>query len=411
MHCKLRAALSRVPRATAAAANGTSFADAELPSRGIALQRCLRTFFDLTSAVSFVDLTLNSVWLNLALFAVAAAAIWLAGGRLERYADAIAEKTGLGRAFLGLLLLAVATSLPEISSVVTASLVGNTALAVHNLLGAVVINAVVLAIADMALGRGALTYQSPSFALLMQGIGLLLVLTVALMGMTLGGQLAAHSTTVAVNLSVGLWSLLLLAAYLIMLYLTYRAHAHPRWQPVVSDRRDGVHRADPDPSRDDMHNQSLKRLGVYFGIGSVVVLLAGSTVARVGDALASQTGLGGSFIGFTLVSLATCLPELSITVPAVRGGNTEMAFGNVFGSSAFNVMLLLLVALLSGGAELFANIPASAQFASALGIFLTCLYIWGLLERQNRTVLRMGWDSAAVLVFASVGFAVVFWVK
>ena len=115
--------------------------------------------------------------------------------------------------------------------------------------------------------------------------------------------------------------------------------------------------------------------------------------------------------GVTLLALATSLPEISTTTAAARNGNYEAAFGNIFGSNAFNVVLLVLVAALAGGAATLEAMSASTRFAAALGILLTSIYLWGLLERDDRTVLRMGWDSAAVVVIALAGFAVMYWLE
>lgn len=89
------------------------------------------------------------LWANAVVFAIAGALIWWAGTRLERYTDEISDRTGIGQAFGGMLLLAVATSLPELVTTITAvAVLNNPTLAVHNLLGGVALQTGVLAIAD-----------------------------------------------------------------------------------------------------------------------------------------------------------------------------------------------------------------------------------------------------------------------
>jgi cation:H+ antiporter len=97
------------------------------------------------------------IWLNAAVFAVAGFVVWGAGTRLAVLVDGIARRSGIGHAFLGMLLLGGITSLPEVATVASASYVGNASLAVNNLLGSAAINLVLLAIADAILGRDALT--------------------------------------------------------------------------------------------------------------------------------------------------------------------------------------------------------------------------------------------------------------
>src|SRR5688500_7950482 len=112
---------------------------------------------------------------NLAIFAGAAIVVWIAGSRLGNQADEISRRSGLSKAFLGMLLLGVGTSLPEIATTITGSLIGNARLVAGNLLGGVAMQIAVLAFADLIAVRGALTYFSPQPILLFQGVMLLLL--------------------------------------------------------------------------------------------------------------------------------------------------------------------------------------------------------------------------------------------
>jgi cation:H+ antiporter len=144
-----------------------------------------------------------ALWINLAIFAIAAAAVWAAGTRIARYADAIAEKTGLGRAVLGILLLGGVTSLPELAVASTAALAGHPELSVNDLLGSAAINVLIIAIADAAIGRDAITSVVASPNVLLQGVlGIILLSVVAA---------AAISVDVAVaGASAWTWGLLVL---------------------------------------------------------------------------------------------------------------------------------------------------------------------------------------------------------
>lgn len=365
----------------------------------------------------------NSVWLNFLLFALAAAGIWFAGTRLERYADAIARRTGMGHAFVGLLLLAAATSLPEVAATLTAVLIGNTSLAVHNLLGGVVLQTGVLALADVVGGPRAITHRTPRHVLIIEGLGVVFLLAIVLVGGSLGKSVEPSLQGTAGWLAGGLWGCVLLLAFLLVLYTVHVRQGHPRWQPTAGDDdspesgpadgpQDGAGaqgRAEAGARR--LENWSGARLGFAFATGSLVVLVAGWLVAHTGDALAHQTGMGASFVGATLMALATSLPEISTTTAAVRAGNDEMAISNILGSNAFDVTLLAAVALFAGAPALLEAGTASAAFAAALGILVTCVYLWGMLERRDRTVLRMGWDSAIVLVLVLAGNALMYFLE
>ncbi len=126
------------------------------------------------------------IWLNLALFAASGAIIWVTGTRLARYAESISDRTGLGHAVVGVFILALATSLPEIASVVTTASGGNAPLAVNNLLGGVVLQTAIRAVADRVSGREALTHFVARAVLLLEGLLVVVLLTVTLTGIGVG---------------------------------------------------------------------------------------------------------------------------------------------------------------------------------------------------------------------------------
>jgi cation:H+ antiporter len=227
-----------------------------------------------------------SIWLNLAIFAAAAGFIWYGGTRLERYAAAISIKTGLGQAFIGLILLEAATSLPEVATTVTATLNGNTTLAVSNLLGGVIVQTAVLAVADVSTSRGALTRFTPRFGLLIEGIGLIMILAVVPMAASLDtiASIPVNLAGLDFRLAIILFSLPIL--YVLMMYLTWKYEGRPRWQPVgdgAPDDEDG----EPDASEEsDQPEESVSRLLAYFGGFSLLVLAGGWAVAETGEAIA-----------------------------------------------------------------------------------------------------------------------------
>jgi cation:H+ antiporter len=337
------------------------------------------------------------IWLNLLVFLVGAAVIWIAGTRLAVYADAIADSTGLGQAFVGLVLLGFAASLPEMATTATASALGNARMAANNLLGGVVTQTAVLAVVDLVLVRGALTFVAPHPSLLVQGVLLVGLLGLGLAGIALGEPLVLGW--------VGLATVLLFLGYLCALYVSYRYEGQPAWRPI--DLPDAVWAEETQASVERPAAQSagvpLAHLAIHFGIGSLVVLAAGWTVAQTADVLAEQSGLGGSFIGGTLLAAATALPELSTTVGAVRLGAYSMAIANAFGSNALLLALFFPCDLLYRDGPILQAVDSSTLFAGGLGIMVTCVYLWGLLERNDRSIFRMGIDSMAVLVLYGVG--------
>lgn len=379
-----------------------------------------------------LDFQSYSLWLNLVIFAAAAAAVWYAGSKLSNYADKISKITGLGKAFIGLILLAAATSLPEVASTATAGLSNNAPLAVSNLLGSLVVNMVILAIVDLAISDGALTFFVPQPVILLEGITLIALIALALAGMSVGEFLIVWN--------VGMWTVLILGAYLFSLYLVHITEKRENWysppsesgksekkkvpeskkenlreeQTEESSERQGdkqkssekkpdekssetANSKDEQSAKDEKSKGSLTTTLLYFAAASAVILVAGVALAQIAPVLATQTGLGTGLVGTALLALSTSLPELSTTLSAVRMRNYSMAFSNLLGSSAFGVMLLLVADLFYRQGPVLQAVERSAILPAAMGIVATCVYMVGMIDQRNRTLLRMGYDSVAVL--------------
>jgi cation:H+ antiporter len=164
-------------------------------------------------------------------------------------------------------------------------------------------------------------------------------------------------------------------------------------------------------SSDAPSQLSMTKLYVYGSIAATVILAAGWLVVLTGDALATQTGLGASFIGVTLVAASTSLPELSTTLAAVRRGRHEMAVANILGTNCLEVALLLVADLSYRPGPILAETDQSALVAVAIGLVVTCMYLLGLLERRDQTFGRIGWDSLAVLIAYGLGLIALYHVR
>lgn len=331
---------------------------------------------------------------NVLLFALAAAAVWYAGDRLTRSVDAIAERHALGRAFMGFVVLATATQLPEVVTNSTAALRGDAALVLNSMFGGVSLQTAVLVIADFFAARHALTYLSRSASNLAQASMLILLLAIVL-GVAIVGDYALTGT-------VGLAPLVLAAAYLLVIRMLWVLDRQPSWKPLDADQA----RSDGETAGNNRFVElGTARLVGYSVVAAAVILVAGVVLVLTAEAIAAQSGLGSSFIGVTLLATATSLPEVSTTLAAVRLGRYGMAVADIFGSNMIMIALLLPSDLLYREGVLLAEDNASARFALVLGIALTAIYLAGLVLRQRRSYLRLGIDSWAVLVVYAAGIA------
>jgi cation:H+ antiporter len=102
------------------------------------------------------------------------------------------------------------------------------------------------------------------------------------------------------------------------------------------------------------------------------------------------------------------MPEVTTTFAAVRHRRYTVAISNIFGSNAFCVVLLLPADILYRNGAILVHAESSVIFIGAVTAVMTCIYLWGLIERENRTFLGIGWDSVAVLVIYGAAMAVLY---
>lgn len=259
------------------------------------------------------------LWANALVFLASAVAVWFAGSRLAGLVDAIAERTGMGQGFAGLMLLGGITSLPEIAVSVSAALGGEPVLATNNLLGSIAAQVVILAFADMLIGRNALTSVVAHPIVLLQGI-----LSIALLSLI---AMAATTGDIAIG-PVGLWSIVLLLSYGGGVALLAGYEKRPEtWQPVTDEAKPDDEEGE-EAAPDD---RSLRSLIGWTVLAAAIILAAGWVLSETGSAGAKQTGLGSAFFGATVLAVATSLPEISTVFAAVRLRSYEMALGTSSG--------------------------------------------------------------------------------
>jgi cation:H+ antiporter len=340
------------------------------------------------------------------IFVASAAVIWGAGIALSDTTDVLSERWHLGSALGGLILLAVATNLPEIAITASAAVSGDVSVAVGNILGGIAIQTVVLVVLDAAgvPPRKPLTYLSASLVLVLEGALVVAVLLVVVMGTQLPRDLVVARLTPAGVLIAALW--------VVGLLLIQRAGRGLPWQDAAGDAPDtqemprGQSRAEKDRRQREQGHGTL-RVALVFVVAALATLAAGITLERSGEAFFGRLGLSGVVFGATVLAAATSLPELSTGLTSSRMGDYQLAFGDIFGGNAFLPVLFLLATLLSGKAVL-PDASAADLYLTALGALLTVVYIVGLVFRPSRQYLRMGPDSLAVLVLYLVGVAGLF---
>lgn len=113
-------------------------------------------------------------------------------------------------------------------------------------------------------------------------------------------------------------------------------------------------------------------------------------------------------VGFALIGLATSMPELSTIVTALRIRQYEMAFRQVLGTNFANLSLILLADAVFAGGLVIDELGAFEAVSALLGATLTGVFLVGLLEHQNPTVMRMGYDSLVVMLLFASGLVLLY---
>ncbi len=336
-----------------------------------------------------------SLPLLLLIFVAGGVAVWFAGIQLSNTTDVISSRFGLGQALGGLILLAIATNLPEIAITTSAALSHHLGIATGNILGGIAIQTVVLVLLDIfgLRKRDALTYAAASLELVLEGVLVVAILTLSIMGTQLPKSLIFARITPG--------ALLIAIVWIVGIWLLSKARTDLPWQE--KGRAPGVaqgHRGDK--TKDTTQKWSSTRVIIVFLIAALVTLVAGLVLEESGNAIAMQVGLSGVLFGSTILAASTSLPELATGLASVKAGAYNLAFSDIFGGNSFLPVLFLAATLLSGQAVLPQAHNTDIYLAS-LGILLTTVYITGLIFRPKRQILHMGIDSLVVLVFYVVG--------
>ncbi len=336
-------------------------------------------------------------------FAAGAAAIWLAGVVLSKTTDALDVRLDLGEELGGILLLAIAGSLPELAITVSAALSGNLELACGNLIGGIAVQTMVLVLCDLATGpTRPLTFLVGALTPVLEGLLVILVVSGVLMG-----SLLQPSTAIGGVVSPA--SVAIVVVWLVGVYVINRVRKDPRWSVSMPGSSPGrPHRRKPHPERPHpFSNSSTLRIGALFLAACAVTLVAGVGLEVSGNSLADRAGINGVIFGATVLATATALPEISSGIAAVRLGDNALAMGDIFGGNAFQVCLFLVADLIAGTPVLPTAGTLNSWLAS-LGVALTAIYAIGVVGRPLRCRARLGPDSILALIVFALGTAGLF---
>ena len=322
-------------------------------------------------------------------FVACALVIFLAGGRLSHYGDRIAGLSGWDGAWIGLALMASVTSLPELMvGMSSVAWVGSPDLAVGDVLGSCAINLLILAGLDAFVpARGRLFGLASKSHVLAATLGIVLLSAVGF------GLLSREP--LALTPWIGASSLAFLVIYLVSIRLIFR-----HFQGIRAAREDepaGPGDAQPDGS-DAAEQLSLRQVVLRYVGWAAIVVLAALLLPPTAHRIAQMTGLQDSFVGTVFVALSTSLPELAVSIAAIRMSAIDLAVGNILGSNLFNVLILALDDIAYTRGPLLASAAPSHVFTVLATIAMSAIVVIGLTFQQQTKRYILAWDALLILL-------------
>lgn len=336
-----------------------------------------------------MTLTAPLAW---ALFAACFAVIAIAGSSLVRAADGIAEALGWTRSWVGLILLATVTSMPELVTGITSVTVANTPdIAVGDVLGSAVFNLALLFLLD------ALCRREPLYALTSPKHVLSGAIGIILLGIVTFALVVPESLRPPQVLHVSSSS--------VVIVLVYVAAARLVFSIEHRDRATGASDATGEAARAQALGPALRGMVV----AATLVVAAGCALPFAGTAVAETMGWSESFVGTLFIALATSVPETVVTIAAVRSGSVDMAVGGLLGSNLFNMLILAVDDLLYAGGPLLAAVQPVHALSAISATVMCATVIAGLVYRPRGRVLgTVSWVSILLFAWYVINVVLVF---
>jgi len=338
----------------------------------------------------------GSIFITWAVFLTSAVVIVYAGTKLSRYGDQIADLTGLGGLWIGVVLMAAATSLPEIFTDVSAALIDAPNLAAGDLFGSNMANMLILGIIDL-MHRQKRVWQQAAFEHALSA-GLAIFLT----------GLAAFFILLGIDVKhagVGLGSMLLMVFYLLGMRVVFRQENVRRWK---REHEAVVEAQVQEEAKRMTKREGLRLASIGFGVATLALLAAAPFLASSAEQIAKQSGITDTFVGTSLVGITTSLPELVTTIAAVRLGAFDLAVGNLFGSNAFNMAAFFFVDTAYGGGPLLDAVSDAHALTALWSILLMSIALMGIMYRVEKRFMLIEPDSLLMIVSYVLGLWLLF---
>ncbi len=327
-------------------------------------------------------------------FVLAAAVVLGCGLRVTSLADVLADRTGMGEAIAGVLLLGAATSFSGVIVSVTAASDGHASLAYSNAVGGIAAQTAFLAIADLTYEKANLEHAAAELANVFQAIVLVILLTL---------PLVASSAPQLSVLAVHPVSLIIPAVYVGALFATRSLRDQPMWEPVSTGQ---TREDEPEDESASTRDKSSLRLALGFVMLVMAMGVAGWVISKTAGEIMGRLPLSESLVGALATAVVTSLPELITTITAVRRGALQLAVGGIIGGNTFDTLFVPAADVAYREGSLYHATSMADQFWTVTALLMTSVLVGGLLFRQKHGPGRIGVESVALLLIYAAAIAV-----
>ncbi|MBG6185751.1 sodium:calcium antiporter [Flavobacterium sp. CAN_S2] len=319
---------------------------------------------------------MNTLYLDSIGFLIATAIIVTTGSRLSKYGDLLADMLGWGKMFMGLILMASVTSMPELMNGISAVVILDAPdLAVGDVVGSCAFNILIISIMDFFYDhKKPLTSVAQPGHIIAASFGIILLCLVAFA--------ILMPNFFGTILWIGEFSILFLIFYLVAIRVIF-----------LYDKKENNHRE----AQKDTYTLTLKQVVLRYALNAIILMGAAMLLPYFGEHLAEASGLGQSFFGTLFIAASTSLPEVVVSIAAIRMGTIDLAIGNIFGSNIFNIAILALDDILYTKGPIF-QFTSPNHIIPVLGtIIITAIGIIGIVFKEEKKW-KLAIDTALIAV-------------
>ncbi len=325
------------------------------------------------------------VWIK---FVICVLVVLFAGRNVAKYGDIIAEKTGLGGIWIGVLLVAIATSLPELFTGISAvALLKTPDIAIGDLIGANTFNLLNLGILAIAYKKGSLFASASPRNALSAGLSIIMVALPAIfifLGPGIGGLSLGW---------IGIYTPMLFILYLVIMraIFNYEKNARENNQQTdtLASNNAGI---------------SLKRAYIFYALAAAVIIGAGVWLSFIGNEIAEITGWEQSFVGSLFIAFATTLPEISVSFAALSLGAIDICVANMIGSNIFNMSIIGIIDLFYLDGPILSAVSTNHIITAFTALLMTCVLIAAIYAKyEKRVPVVASWYSVLLICIFIAG--------